>query len=246
MDVREFSYQFDVLYNNISSNRAPSLNSYDKAVFLTQSQNALVKNYFFTSGEGLKGFDGNQKRQIDFSFLITDGDATYNTSTSGLFDPRALVFDLPERVLFIVNEAVYFTKYTPNVMRQVIPISYDEYTRLMQKPYKEPLKNQAWRLFVQKNNDYHKADLILNSADIADYIGNSLDNIDDKLRYAVRYVRRPKPIILEDLKVYGVDGEDKPLLTIDGKHEVTECELDPSVHEEILQKAVEMAKAAWG
>jgi hypothetical protein len=48
-------------------------------------------------------------------------------------------------------------------------------------------------------------------------------------------VRKPKPIILEDL-----DG-----LTIEGIGTATECELDPILHEDILQRAIELAKIAW-
>jgi len=31
----------------------------------------------------------------------------------------------------------------------------------------------------------------------------------------------------------------------DGYNDVSECELDPSIHEDILQRAVELAKAAY-
>ena len=34
----EFSREFDILYNNITSNQAPSLNSYEKSVFLTEGE----------------------------------------------------------------------------------------------------------------------------------------------------------------------------------------------------------------
>ena len=53
----------------------------------------------------------------------------------------------------------------------------------------------------------------------------------------MRYVRVVKPIIVEDLTPYGV--------TINGISTVTECEVDEILHEEILQRAVELAKAAY-
>ena len=34
MTITEFSTEFDILYNNISSNMAPGLNEYEKSVFL--------------------------------------------------------------------------------------------------------------------------------------------------------------------------------------------------------------------
>ena len=43
MDIKEFSAEFDILYNNITSNIAPGLTEYEKSVFLTQAQEQLVK-----------------------------------------------------------------------------------------------------------------------------------------------------------------------------------------------------------
>ena len=53
--------------------------------------------------------------------------------------------------------------------------------------------------------------------------------------YTIRYVKRPRAIILTDLE--GV--------TLDGITTRQECELDPILHQEILQRAVELAKAAY-
>lgn len=46
MTLKEFSNEFDVLYNNIMSNAAPGLNEYEKSVFLTQAQEELVVNLY--------------------------------------------------------------------------------------------------------------------------------------------------------------------------------------------------------
>ena len=46
MTAKEFSDQFDVGYNNITSNQAPGLSEYDKSVFLTKAQDELLKDYF--------------------------------------------------------------------------------------------------------------------------------------------------------------------------------------------------------
>ena len=71
MEPQEFSDQFDVLYNNIMSNAAPGLDEYEKSVFLTKAQDEVLKNYFNPKGNKYElGFDGNEKRQIDFSTLI--------------------------------------------------------------------------------------------------------------------------------------------------------------------------------
>ena len=56
--------------------------------------------------------------------------------------------------------------------------------------------------------------------------------------YMMRYVSKPKPIILEDLATTD--------LSIDGYTEVMECELPEECHEEILERAVTLAKLAYG
>lgn len=160
----------------------------------------------------------------------TMGNALYirneGTDISGfdtpLFDMRENTksITLPPKLMYAINEMVEVNRNNKKTLLQVVPVKFDEYSRLMCKPYKRPLKYQAWRL---TNND------VVNKADIV--VGPS----DTLIKYTIRYVRRPNPIIVSNL-----DG-----LTIEGKDTATECELDPILHEEILQRAVELAKIAW-
>lgn len=225
MTVEEMDDMFEVLYNNITSNQAPGLNAYEKSVFLTKAQDEIVKNYFNPKSKGnntQEGFDDSQKRQVDFSMLTTV--MTEDTDfSSPLFDMRdnTKSVSLPEKLMMAINETVEVTRgEKKKLLLQVIPIKFDEYTRLMSKPFKRPLKYQAWRLI--NSDTANKADIVIGPSDTL-------------VRYTIRYIRRPQPIIISDL-----DG-----LTIEGKGSKTECELDPILHEEILQRAVELAKAAW-
>lgn len=281
MTVEEMDNMFEVLYNNITSNNAPGLNAYEKSVFLTKAQDEIVKNYFNAKSKGnatQDGFDGSQKRQIDFSMLtavkvytntasvpkaavqtvstiqdaegnsIDIGDGSSGSSSGSivvpppvtiedpfkeaLFDPRSnsKSVELNDNIMMIINEMLQVSRVvgkdsdnkdiTKKVLLQVVPIKFDEYSRLMSKPYKRPVKSQAWRLI--NSNKAKKADLIVGPSD-------TITN------YTLRYIRRPKPIIVSDL-----DG-----LSIEGIETTQECELDPILHEEILQRAVELAKAAW-
>lgn len=241
MTQKEFSNQFDVLYNNITSNQAPGLNGYEKSVFLTKAQNELVKNYFNPKANKLQdGFDGTAKRQLDFSMLMKVGNFTISADTifvgAGKIDPRGYLVSLPSNCFLIINETVMAEG--DNMIRQVIPLSFAEYTRLMCKPYKEPLKYQAWRLMVSGNAKTSIIEIILSSRD---------KNKEVNWTYKVRYVKKPMPIILEDFSAeYGED------ISLDGKNGSESeysrgecCELDSACHEEILQRAVELAKVAW-
>ena len=46
MTLEEFSLEFDILYNNITSNQAPGLSELEKSIFLTLAQEAIVKQYY--------------------------------------------------------------------------------------------------------------------------------------------------------------------------------------------------------
>ena len=314
MTNQEFSNEFDVLYNNITSNQAPGLDEYEKSVFLTKAQDEIIKSYFNPRlNKTQEGFDGNERRQIDFSMILKSEviyptkvvrsrnfelstyngdeynneqlkdteltftvpynkipvkinnasvhnntvsiyvdkpyellkyiDTNYHTFqipedqshqefsiTIGDYDWNNPQFDtrentksvsLPSDILMLINEYAGVIRDGENKRLVVIPISYTEYSRVMSKPFKRPLKNQAWRL-LEGTGDNKLADIIIGT--------------NDTLRvYGIRYLKRPRAIILTTL-----DG-----VTLDGKTTEQTCELDPILHPEILQRAVELAKAAY-
>lgn len=222
MNVVEFSNSFDILYNNNMSNAAPGINEYEKSVLLTKAQDEILKNYFNPQGNKYQeGFDGSAKRQIDFSGLISVADCTSQSGAG--FDLRAKIYRMPEDVFLIINE----TLTTNTGVKQVVPISFDEYSRLMSRLYKEPLKYQAWRLVTEGSG---------NENVIVEVIPHSGETVS---KYTVRYVRRPKPIVLVDLASEYGD------VSINGVSTISECELNPLIHEEILQRAVELAKIVY-
>lgn len=234
MTTQEFSNEFDVLYNNIMSNQAPGLNEYEKSVFLTKAQDEIVKNYFNAkSNAKQEGFDDSIKRQSDFSQLLMTSKADpFEDSSIVKNHPNSKVFKIDNtNILFIINESLTIG----NIIYPVIPVTRINFTELLLKPFKYPPKNQVWRLFnnVEINStdtDNVNKELI---SELLYYNSNAIGE------YVIRYVKRPNPIILIDLEDnYGG-------VTINGMSTVSECELHESVHSEILQRAVELAKAAY-
>lgn len=223
MTNQEFSNEFDILYNNISSNQAPGLDEYEKSVFLTKAQDEIVKNYFNPKGNKYQeGFDGNEKRQIDFSMITKT--KSYTTFSASTFDGRInnKSVNLETDIMMLINEFADVTRDGNTVRLSVIPLNYKEYTRLMSKPYKRPLKFQAWRILDNTSGATNRAEVIIGPNDVL-------------TEYTIRYIKRPRAIILSNLE--GV--------TLDGKSTEQTCELDPILHQEILQRAVELAKAAY-
>ena len=313
MTNQEFSNEFDVLYNNIMSNQAPGLDEYEKSVFLTKAQDEIVKNYFNSKGNKYQeGFDGSEKRQIDFSMLIvTEAVHEATVSPTPLFPlQHTKLFSIPDRILMFINESLAVERDGVPTYLTVVPLDYKEYNRLMSKPYKRPLKNQAWRILtntttisettstnylsitsilanlkemegnynviyntikdkaitfggttdartvlvdnvtLQKNgktgteNILNIKDLVMTNIKAYINVVNSTKSSvvelipgpnDTISTYTIRYVKRPRAIILTDLE--GV--------TLDGITTRQECELDPILHQEILQRAVELAKISY-
>ena len=60
------------------------------------------------------------------------------------------------------------------------------------------------------------------------------------LEYTLRYIKKPNPIILTSLEDEGFTE-----LSIDGVKEESSCELPEETHQEILERAVALAKIAW-
>lgn len=230
MTTQEFSNMFDTLLNSYNTaaifGEAASksdivLDEYEKSVFLTQAQDYIIKSYFDrTLNSQGQGFDDSTRRQVDFSTLIKVSTASeYEEGTP--FDSRGKLYTMPEKVLVILNE-----KVTINGKEYVVvPINYKEYDRQMSKAFTQPLKKQCWRLFQNNSNTDFLAEII-------SYKGSTIS------KYTLRYVERPTPIILTDLTADSLD--------IDGISTVTECVLNPILHMEILNKAVELAITTRG
>ena len=225
MTTQEFSNEFDVLYNNIMSNQAPGLDEYEKSVFLTKAQNEIIKAYFDpTQNKSMSGFDGSEVRQIDFSKLITTLVKSFSDFSTSNFDHRtnSKSAQFPVDTMMVINETAEVTRNSDTVLLTVIPISYTQYSMLMSKPFKRPLHYQAWRVLSSSTPANLTFDIIIGPND-------------SLTKYTIRYVKRPTPIILTNLEETSIDG-----ISIK-----TECILDKILHHDILQRAVELAKASY-
>lgn len=236
MTCEEFSNMFDSLLNsyNVKADFGTSgsrldinLDEYEKSVLLTQAQDIIVKSYYDkTLNPQGQGMDDSARRQIDFSSLITNASpAAYSAGVITPYDIRGKLYTMPSNILFMLNEKVTGAIGEVSKDYVVIPLNYKEYDRMMSRAYTQPLKKQCWRLFQSTGTQY---DLV------SEVIPNSNVTLST---YKIRYVRRPKPIILDDL----TGSSSGSNLQIDGTTVKTECELNPIIHVDILNKAVELA-----
>ena len=116
----------------------------------------------------------------------------------------------------------------------IVPLNYKEYDRMHSRAYSQPLKKQAWRLFQNQSTGFDTQTELIPKFSVKE-MDTSTDSAE--FIYKIRYVQRPTPIVLEDLP----DG-----LSIDGASSETECSLNPVLHQDILNKAVELAMATRG
>lgn len=226
------SYNTQAQFGEQASRQEIALDEYEKSVLLTQAQDIVVKSYFDrTLNSQGQGFDDTPRRQVDFSSLIKVKELQPYGDNSTTFDSRGILYKMPEAedgrdttdVLFILNEKMI----AGGKSYVIVPISYKEYDREMSKPFAQPLKKQAWRLFQNNATGFDVLTELIPKETLG--ITNAT--------YKIRYVRRPVPIILEEMP----KG-----LSIDGVSTESGCELNPILHMDILNKAVELAIATRG
>ena len=222
MTCEEFSLEFDLLYNNIMSNKAPGLSEYEKSLFLTQAQESIVLDIY--SGKYGDSFERTEETTSYLNQLLKQRTYDSGEFTEGnKLDTRSVFITLPEDIWFKTGEIAYivddFYKCNVDGLREVMvfPVTQDTLVRTKRSPFRGPNERRILRLDSGKN----QVELISN------YEIHS---------YTVRYLSRPEPIILKELP----QG-----LTIGGKSSPQTCLLNTAIHKAILSKAVLIAKSSW-
>ena len=219
MTTQEFSNEFDILYNNIMSNSAPGLNEYEKSIFLTQAQEALVLDIYRGKFDE-NSFESTEEVSDYINTLVRQSKITDTVEGNGI-SKNSVFYQLPDDIWFITYESVILRDNNLDCKngQEVIvkPITQDEYYSISKNPFRGANDRRVLRLLSD-----NKAELI------------SKYRIES---YLIRYLSKPEPIILDNLSTYRV--------TINGKSEITECKLNPAVHRILLNRAVQLAKSIW-
>ena len=219
MTTQEFSNEFDILYNNIMSNSAPGLNEYEKSIFLTQAQEALVLDIYRGKFDE-NSFESTEEVSDYINTLVRQSKITDTVEGNGI-STNSVFYQLPNDIWFITYESVILRDNNLDCKngQEVIvkPITQDEYYFISKNPFRGANDRRVLRLLSD-----NKAELI------------SKYRIES---YLIRYLSKPEPIILDNLSTYRV--------TINGKSEITECKLNPAVHRILLNRAVQLAKSIW-
>lgn len=224
MTNEEFSNQFDVAldsyrrfkdFDNKELGDSLDFNEYEKSVFLTEAQNNVVLSYYSGDSIHLHTFEKTEEVRRYLNSLVETKVLTDSLSGKTGLSSKSTFFNLPEDLMFITYEQAVLSsdnKCLDGRTVVVIPVEQDDYWYLSQNPFKGVGQNRAFRLDISK--------------DVVEIVA------EDKIKqYLVRYIRKPRPIILTGL------GE----VSIEGVSEETPCELHEMLHQEILDNAVRLA-----
>lgn len=209
----EWSVNFDILYNNISSNQAPGLTEYEKSVFLTQAQEAVILDlYKGTSGDA---FETTEEVTRYLSSLVIDGVLVEKEGIQrlDLLDFKIHTYKEPEDLWFITFLCSKIS-ISDNIKTVVaVPTKQDSLYKDLNNPFKGPNKNRV--LYASEQGV-----ITMYSKYI---VGDA----------HIKYLKRPNPIVLERSELPINDVED------------FNVEIPESLHNQVLYKAVQLAKAVW-
>lgn len=212
----EMSLEFDVLYGQINGYGSGRFQSHEKETFLNRAQEIKVENTYKKRGRGDKEFfESNEKTRRELNELINNANYTggqFNTGASALHD-NAVFVEMSNDFLYSLKEECT-VEYTD--------LNNDTATK---KTKVKPVKHDSYLMDI--NNPYKKPgkEVIWR----LDYQGDSTGTIMHELifdsdttitNYHIRYIKRPQDInIISNVP----------------------CELNESVHREIVKIAVDLA-----
>lgn len=212
MKLQEFDLEFDLLYNNINSGKAPGINALEKSILLTQAQDFVVQNLYSSLG-----FEKDEAVMQTLAPLVTSDTFTQEgkgikKDTNG--ENRYLI-SKPQKISYIVYESAKIDNGCKETQVDVLPVKSDDFNKVYRNPFRGCTKLRVLRLLEEDKI------VIVSKYNVTDYY--------------IKYIRRPRNIVLEGAPKFNVDGY---TLT-------AACELPTSIHRTILYKAIELAKEAW-
>lgn len=229
MTAEEFSDLFDTLASSYNmqmpfgygyENRA--FNEYEKSYYLTKAQEETVRALYNGKNAAGDSFESTEEQRRYLSNLVEEANCAPESNSNGLIlgiGTNTKFFTLPSDCWFITYENVTVDGLNCDSMNpmDVYPVTQDDYNRTKRNPFRGANKRRALRL------------------DLADGVIEIVCKY-PVTKYYVRYLRKPKPIVLQDMP----DN-----LTIEGvgtKSDFGEshqaCELHEALHHDILERAV--------
>ena len=257
MNATELKKQFNLLYNNINNNAAPGLSDAEIEMFLNKAQDEIVKQHVLGVHTNYQlGVNQTSKRDVELDTLIKTCPYYYHTGDD-IYHPKGQLYtltppdddnentdEIPPNILMMLTEMISVNLDLNNqtsgdiAVLDVVELNYQQLSRFLAGIYKYPKKNQCWKIrhdsfaeivfpvFVYKLMDEYIKDHPTPPLGYEDILADNGDFIG----YQTQYVEMPPKI---ELTYTAPDTEAKG------------CSLPEVLHMEIVQRAVELAKAAY-
>ena len=231
MTTEEFSDAFDTLVNSAANvdnfgsiDSTLKFDEYEKSYFLTKAQEEVVRELYTGKNRFGESFEKTEElRRLLNNLVVTHKQPLSEENYNNLaLTDKSYFVPILDNVMYIIYEAVRLKDdslgcYSGTVIN-VQPITHDEYNKIKDNPFRGPTRYKALRLDTNDTKPTNCVEII------------SKYSCDE---YIVRYLRKLNPIILVNL--------DDSNVSIDGKTEKQDCELNSILHEYILERAVDMA-----
>ncbi len=236
MTPQQFKDQFNLLYNNINNNAAPGLNDAEISSFLNKAQDEVVKQHALGAHTNYQlGINQTSKRDVELDTLIKTASYTpYTTEDILSIHGRGKLFTPPnKKILIILSEVVQITTWEEIIEPTVDDDSPNSSTLIpIITPYDVvELSYTQFNKFLSGSYKYpkkgqcwklrhdNKVELVYPAK-----VYESLESLNSEdLTYNMVYVELPQQFNLPN----------------------TGCALPEVLHMEIVQRAVELAKAAY-
>lgn len=174
MTYAEMKAELNTIYENINKNGAPGLDDYEISVILTHAQELLVKGILENDPSA------STLPQLITTHIDSSGSTSYSYSWG-------TTFTVPTTgILKVLNEELIDSHGVAPVTYTIVPITNIEFDIKQSKPYHYPRRRTAWRLPILESSTP--------SVEVFARPGTTLSS------YKMRYVRKPRPIIVTDLQ----------------------------------------------
>ena len=224
LTAAEMKYEAQIIYEGMASADAPGYDDKQWSVLLTQAQEKIIRKLL------TNGLDRDEFSRRAISSLIKHNETiTFQIGPDSYPNSWSVIFpDTPEfKIMAIIGDFVNAIGGSPPVEIKGIkvkPITYDYYWSNIDNPYRKP--NHA------NDSYYWKLELMNDDLNIASPLVITDGYTPSK--YMFDYIERPTPIIITAL----TDGT-----TIDGELNQMDCQLNHTLHREIVKEAATLAYA---
>jgi len=235
MDADQLNIEFDILFNNISSNQAPGLNKLEKSTFFTEAKEDVVKQLYsggagpFEQTEEVTQYLRTLVKQVNYSVDEPNQSVVVQYDFTLQPDCWTIVY---EQVNVSVSGCVD-GRGNPIYQQIVVkPISHDDFAKMMDDPFRKPDRRSVYRLLI---------------GDMAQLYSDNSVRITG---YSMRYLANPGKVYLKEFsgtevpdcwKFASSDYADMGW----AEYKKNPLQMPEGVHRLVLLRAVQLAKLAW-